>query len=175
MENNKYNRAYLKMPVSELLELVRTHKITGKAYINYSLMDEDWYEALINHLHERDLTPEERIIFDQIMSSDTATLITAEKQIELIKEKEHKSMLPEKYPALRTIAGFFKLLAWIVGIVAVIAAVLLASKGGDFGILISVIVIVIGAIILLGLLAISESIMVLIDIEHNTRQKSKTN
>lgn len=160
MENNKYNRAYLKMPVSELLELVRTHKITGKAYINYSLMDEDWYEALINHLHERDLTPEERIIFDQI---------------ELIKEKEHKTMLPEKYPALRTIAGFFKLLAWIVGIVAVIAAVLLASKGGDFGILISVIIIVIGATILLGLLAISESIMVLIDIEHNTRQKSKTN
>jgi hypothetical protein len=79
-----------------------------------------------------------------------------------------------KYPALRSIAGFYTLLAWIVGVVAIIAAILLGLKGGDLGILFSAIIIVIGAIIVLGLLAISESIMVLIDIEYNTRQKSKT-
>ena len=78
-----------------------------------------------------------------------------------------------KYPALRTIAGFYTFFAWIVGVVAVIAAIYFFTQG-EAGLFFAIPVLVVGALIVLGVLAVSESIMVLIDIEYNTRQKSKT-
>lgn len=78
-----------------------------------------------------------------------------------------------KYPALRTIAGFYTLFAWIVGVVSVFAAIYFFTKG-ETGLVLAIPILVIGALIVLGVLAVSESILVLIDIEYNTRQKSKT-
>lgn len=78
-----------------------------------------------------------------------------------------------KYPVLRTIAGFFTLFALIVGIVAVIASIYFFTQG-QAGLFFAIPILIVGALIVLGVLAISELIMVLIDIEYNTRQKSKT-
>ena len=77
-----------------------------------------------------------------------------------------------KYPTLRTIAGFYTLLAWIVGVVAVIIAIYSFIQGE--GLIFAISILVVGALIVLSALAASESIMVVIDIEYNTRQKSKT-
>lgn len=78
-----------------------------------------------------------------------------------------------KYPSLRTIAGFLTLFAWIVGVVAIITAIYFFTQG-EAGLIFAIPILVVGALIVLGVLAVSESIMVLIDIEYNTRQKSKT-
>lgn len=78
-----------------------------------------------------------------------------------------------KYPVLRTIAGFFTLFALIIGIVTVIASIYFFTQG-EAGLLFAIPILIVGALIVLGVLAVSELIMVLIDIEYNTRQKSKT-
>lgn len=78
----------------------------------------------------------------------------------------------DKYPALRTISGIYKVFAWIIGIVSIIVAAIFL-KAGETGLIFSLISIVVGGLIVLGVLAVAESIMVFIDIEHNTRQKGK--
>jgi hypothetical protein len=64
MENNKFNKFYNKKSVSNLIDQIRSHRITGNT------MDKDWYEALIKHLTERYITDEERKIVDHILSDD---------------------------------------------------------------------------------------------------------
>ena len=68
MENNKFNKFYSKKSVIDLIEQIRSHRITGNT------MDKDWYEALIKHLSERDITAEERKIVDHILSADAEIL-----------------------------------------------------------------------------------------------------
>lgn len=71
-----------------------------------------------------------------------------------------------KYPALRTIAGFYRILALIAGIFAVIGAI---SNLGE-SVILALAVLIMGAVATITLLAIAEGIYVLIDIEANTRQ-----
>ncbi|MCX6231140.1 MAG: hypothetical protein NTZ33_06310 [Bacteroidetes bacterium] len=79
----------------------------------------------------------------------------------------------KRYPSLRTIAGIFSVFAWIIGIVTVFIAYISWSKGGEAGgLMIAIPILVVGALIVLGLLAASESIKVFIDIEENTRNKN---
>jgi len=79
-----------------------------------------------------------------------------------------------RYPALRTIAGIYSVFAWIIGIVAVIIAFISWSKDGETGgLMIAIPTLVVGALIVLGLLAASESIKVFIDIEENTRKTNE--
>ncbi len=73
-----------------------------------------------------------------------------------------------RYPALMTISGIFVVFAWIVGISALIVTFYFLSADSKILRLISFIF---GGLIVLGLVAISESIKVFIDIEYNTRQK----
>ncbi|HLF64472.1 MAG TPA: hypothetical protein VI603_11995 [Saprospiraceae bacterium] len=75
-----------------------------------------------------------------------------------------------KYPALKTIAAIYNALAWIIGLVAVVVIVVLASKGGDYGMMLILPYIFIASFLILGVLFISESIKVFIDIERNTRK-----
>ncbi|MEJ5303471.1 MAG: hypothetical protein HPY80_08515 [Bacteroidales bacterium] len=76
-----------------------------------------------------------------------------------------------RYPALRTIAGVYMVLAWIIGIVAIITTFyFLSEKGMQIFGLVSLIV---GGLLALGLAAISESIKVFLDIEYNTRKASE--
>jgi hypothetical protein len=79
-----------------------------------------------------------------------------------------------RYPALRTIAGFYMLLAYLVGIFTV--GLIAFSQGETYsifsGFFASSILFLVGAIVALGLAAASESIKVFLDIEYNTRKKA---
>ena len=84
MENNKFNKFYSKKSVVDLIEQIRSHRIKGNT------MDKDWYEALIKHLSERDITDEERKKVDHILSANPEILKTDEEQfaIEMKRLKE---------------------------------------------------------------------------------------
>lgn len=64
MEDNKFNKFYSKKSTSDLIELIRAHRING-----YGL-DKEWFEALILHLSERDISTEERQTVNNILSDD---------------------------------------------------------------------------------------------------------
>lgn len=81
MENNKFNRFYSKKSVHDLIEQIRSHRITG------STIDKDWYEALIKHLTERNITDEERKIVDRILSANPEILKQEEEQFAIEKER----------------------------------------------------------------------------------------
>ena len=81
MENNKFNKFYSKKSVIDLIEQIRSHRITGNT------MDKDWYEALIKHLTERDITDEERKIVDHILSANPEILKQDEEQWRIEKER----------------------------------------------------------------------------------------
>ncbi len=170
MENNKFNKFYSKKSLKELLEQLRLHRITG------STLDKEWYEGLKQHLYERDMSEEERKIVEHILSTDPEILKTEEAQEANLKTTEIStpsiSLGTDKYPALRTIARFFTVFAWLLGIFAVILAVYFGSKGEE-GLFIALPTLVVGALMVLGVLAVSESIKVVIDIEYNTRQLAK--
>ncbi len=167
MENNKFNKFYSSKPVSELIGQLRSYRITG------STLDKEWYEALKTHLSERVISTEERKLVDNILSAETDTLRTEEKQEDKFKETETNNQFvsigSERYPALRTIAGFYNALARIVGVIAVIMVVYYATKG-NAGVITAVVTLIVGALSVLGILAVSESIKVVIDIEYNTRK-----
>jgi hypothetical protein len=77
----------------------------------------------------------------------------------------------ERYPALRTIAMSYRILAWLVATVAAIGLwFALMNLDKDFGTLLLLSSIIGGAIGFITLLAASESIEVFIDIEKNTRR-----
>ncbi len=78
-----------------------------------------------------------------------------------------------RYPALRFISGFYKILAWIVVIVTVVFIIsLIARDGSSLGILEAVIALLGGGFLFISFLATSEIIKVFVDIEHNTRISS---
>ena len=74
-----------------------------------------------------------------------------------------------KYPALRTISGVYTVFGYVLAGVSLIAGMILFYTS----IWLSLTVIVVGAIIVLGLFALSEAIKVFIDIEENTRLRNK--
>ena len=77
----------------------------------------------------------------------------------------------EKYPALRTFAGLYRLLAVGAGILALVAALFAISES----LLVAFSMLILGAISSISLLAIAEGIQVLIDIEANTRKSAARN
>ena len=85
MENNKFNKFYSKKSVIDLIEQIRSHRITGNT-MSYNTMDKDWYEALIKHLSERDITDEERKKVDHILSANPEILKQDEEQFAIEKE-----------------------------------------------------------------------------------------
>ena len=57
MSRNKFDDFYFKKSISELIEKLRSHRITGNT------MDNEWYEALKTHLKvRRELSENERKI-----------------------------------------------------------------------------------------------------------------
>lgn len=82
---------------------------------------------------------------------------------------ENESANRYRYPTLRTIASIYMIAAWIVGIVAVIIAYYYQIGW------IALLSLVLGGLVSLGLVALSESIKVFLDIEYNTRKKAEKN
>lgn len=75
-----------------------------------------------------------------------------------------------RYPALRTIAGFYGLLAWIVGFVTIGFSLYFISDENYIGLVVGLLL---GILTTLGLMAIAEGIKVFLDIEQNTRKSSR--
>jgi len=92
------------------------------------------------------------------------------------KHEPTKNTEQSRYPALRAICGVYSFLAWVVGIVTAIGAVacFLSEQPGAARLIAGVAVIVIGVVMVVTLLALSESIMVFLDIEENTRETAST-
>lgn len=76
-----------------------------------------------------------------------------------------------RYPALRTIAGVYMVLAWIIGIIAIITTFYFLSENGMQ--IFALVSLIVGGLLALALAAISESIKVFLDIEYNTRKVSE--
>ncbi|MHB1167256.1 MAG: zinc ribbon domain-containing protein [Carboxydocellales bacterium] len=94
--------------------------------------------------------------------ADVSEIKDIDKEVDKFEDIEPKS--PSRYPALVTIATTYKVLAWIVVIMAVIAAINVSNNG------LTVFAFLFGGLIgALTLMAFSEGIMVFIDIEENTR------
>ena len=75
----------------------------------------------------------------------------------------------KKYPVLRIISGIFQ----IFGGVTIIAVIVVAVILGKENVISAIVTLFVGGLIVLGAFATAESIKVLIDIEHNTRNKTK--
>lgn len=168
MENNKYNDFHSKKTIEELYENIPKHYITG------NLLEKECHDALLLHMQERELTLELKERISQILKSG------AEKRIEKENEdigktnedgsKTHKRM--KKYSALRVISKILHVNAWILGITTIIMAVILPMEfESSESLLLSLGVIMIGSLLVLFHKAISELIIVFIDIEHNTRSE----
>ena len=83
-----------------------------------------------------------------------------------------------KFPALHKISSIFKVLAWIIGIFAVIASVVtmlgVSEYSGGGGIGTGLVILLVGAIYAIMLYGFAEGIMVILAIEENTRGLSET-
>lgn len=77
----------------------------------------------------------------------------------------------KRYPALRTISGLLKLFAILIVLAALFIA-MMAFDAGDTGYTTAIMAVVLGGLMALFAFALAESIMVLIDIESNTRNKN---
>ncbi|MFN4074686.1 MAG: hypothetical protein ACK4HC_02125 [Cloacibacterium sp.] len=164
MENNKFNEFYSKKSVEELIEQLRTHRISG------NFLDKEWYEALKKHLSERDISDEEKAIVEHILLTEPEILEKQKFEKKLINTtKNHKptSFSIDKYPALKTISKIYEIFAWIIVLITLIITII--SIKDSF--LLGLGILIAGGIIALGLFAIAESIKVFVDIEYNTRQK----
>jgi len=82
----------------------------------------------------------------------------------------------KKFPVLHTIASLFKILAWVVGIAAVIMCIFSFVGRADLlggGIVTGLMILIGGAIYALILYAFAEGILVVLAIEENTRKSNK--
>lgn len=73
-----------------------------------------------------------------------------------------------KYPALRVIAGLYQILALVVALLALLGLLIGFQQSAGTPV-VAVLCLVIGFIGVVSFLALSESIKVFIDVEHNTR------
>ena len=81
-----------------------------------------------------------------------------------------KNITRYRYPALRTISGVYKALAWIIGIATIITTIYMLV---DDELVIGLVSLLVGGLLALGLAALSELIKVFLDIEYNTRKTSE--
>lgn len=167
--SNKFDDFYSKKPVSELIEKLLGHKMHSQS------MDPAWYDALIIHLSNRDMTNEQRARVDHILNSDAAALKKEKGQDENIPENVSLPMVEHaksiKYPVLQTLSGMISIIAWLIAVLTVIIALaLLRNSDGDGSWILPVGTLAIGAIFSISLFAYSEIIKVFVDIEENTRQ-----
>lgn len=75
----------------------------------------------------------------------------------------------KRYPALRTIAATCKTFAFIIGLLSALTTIFFLTES-PIAIFPGVITLMVGALLVLTLLAASESILVFIDVENNTRE-----
>ena len=80
MEDNKYNKIYSKQSVSDLIIKLKNQRVTGNS------LKKDWYEALISHLKERELSTSERESIDYILTQEFVNDIRSAQSAALVQE-----------------------------------------------------------------------------------------
>lgn len=166
---SKFDDFYSKKSVAELLEKLRATRLTPVT------MDKEWYDALIIHLNERQLSESEKKMMEQILSADLDSLKTDKEMEQTLRaEKDNSASISSgnsseagRYTALKTVVGFLSVLGYIVILVGIIALIYLASNGQAP---VGFVALVISVVIALPLLAYSNLIYVFIHIEYNTRK-----
>jgi|SRR5690606_7033886 len=166
---SKFDDFYSKKSASELLNKLRAAKVTP------GTMDKAWYDALIIHLQNRQLSSEEKNLFDHILSTDAETL-KEEKQSAITRENNNRAS-PSlsggeggRYTALKTVSGLISILGYLVIIVGIVLLFFMLSQDQ---ILMGFVALIASVVIALPLLAYSNLIQVFIDIEHNTRKTNE--
>lgn len=75
-----------------------------------------------------------------------------------------------KYPALRMVSTWLNLIGWLTGFLTAIAALIVLTNGeGGISFVAAIAILIVGSFITIVQFAISESVIVLVDIEQNTR------
>lgn len=165
---SKFSDFYSKKSVEELLEKLRLARITPES------IDKAWYDALIVHLKERELTTDEKKIFDHILYSDVDSLTDKKitQFLETETRKDESASLSgndenSRYTALKSVSALISLLGYFVILVGIgLLFFMLSEDKGMMGF----IALVVSIVISLPLLAYSNLIQVFIDIEQNTRK-----
>jgi|688.fasta_scaffold307185_2 hypothetical protein len=144
-------------------ELISRGEIMNGRYVNPHL--ESINKDLNDFITSKHFSPGPDILYKELLISlDGATTPTPPHQ------SNSSSYLHErKYPALRTISDIYKIFGILVIIITIIIAFFLGNVSFGF----TLIALVIGALIVLGVFAVSEAIKVFIDIEENTRLRNK--
>lgn len=88
-------------------------------------------------------------------------------------DKSEESISHQRYPALRTIASVYSICSWVVGIISLVVVFYTYSQNETEGLIAAVPILIIGGLVVLGLLAFSQLIKVVIDIEENTRKANE--
>ena len=166
---SKFDDFYSKKSVPELLEKLRTAKAAP------GTIEKDWYDGLILHLNERQLSDEEKKIKEKILSSDPDALKadTEIKQLLIVEQAKAEVTQSgigggaERYSALKSIVGLISMLGYFVIIVGFGLLIFLTSHDQP---LMGFVALVVSVVIALPLLAFSNLIHVFIDIEYNTRK-----
>lgn len=166
------HKVYSKMTTSELLELLNSCNRTGKLFINYTLMEKEWIDELIIHLKQRDLTQLDREKFSVLMSKtlDDKTDQQSSNIDKNIIHENSKTISSNKYPALIIISGIHSVFGILVGVVTVMLTIYYFSQG-EQGLFYGLASILIGSLTTISLIAVSEVIKILIDIEYHTSKK----
>lgn len=92
--------------------------------------------------------------------------------------QEQKGLSTEKYPALQTLSGVYRVLAWLAGISSIIVIVYGLSMLNNFrtksaGIDLIIQGLIYGVLGVILCLAISQGIKLFIDLEYNTRVQNR--
>lgn len=170
MKKKEFIESLKQKSVTALLELLKLGQ-TGESKI-----DPDYLGAVIDELNSRELSQKETNQFEKLMniSDDDTPISTAKSKIEFAEEEIKKLSIdngkdsePGRYTALKTISGLISILGYILIIIGVIGLFYFVNENQTLS---GFITLVVSVIISLPLLAFSNLISVLIDIEQNTRK-----
>jgi hypothetical protein len=84
MENNKFNKYYLKISLDALLKKVLYHRIEEE------IIDTEWYEALKIHLEQREMSIATRNMYEKIINTELELLRKEKEGIQLEIKKTAK-------------------------------------------------------------------------------------
>lgn len=161
--NSEIEKSYFKMSIPDLIELLLSYR---KKEIEF---DQEKFDALLNHFKTRHLTTQQRILVQRIVRSDVESLQSEQFHNQKSNIENNLSFKSDKYPGLRIISKISKFFAFLIALICFVAIMYSFMLSLPNALISSVIVFVVGGIFTLSLLALSESIMVIIDIEENTR------
>lgn len=102
---------------------------------------------------------------------NTVATESSDNSNEFVRQKPIVVEDTNKYPMLKTLSGILKILGYVIGAGTILAFLFIGSQGGNESLYLQVSLLISGAFAVLMTLATAELIVVLVDIEYNTRTK----